>query len=264
MLTILTIALDGMPWLACHYAAFERLEVPWRWIIVEGVADAVACTSWCAKLPGRLSTDGTTEYVRHLCAQDSRITHISQPLWPGKVAMCNAALDLIREPCVLMQIDADELWKTEQLAKIEYLLALKWRSFSHAFFFCNYYVGPDRAIRFQKDGYGNHTAYEWKRAWNFVPGMQFKSHEPPVLDGETMGVDHEFTDTLIGRFRHMAYATRKQMQFRENYYAGHSNPNAHLWRDCVYGWDRLQRAELPAKLKDFFPWVDEQATVIHV
>lgn len=261
MLTLFTIVLDGMPWLAHHYPVFCQLKMPWRWIVVEGVADNVFCTSWCAKLPPRLSNDGTTEYLQDLMLRDSRVTHLKQPHWSGKVAMCNEALKHIDKPCLLWQVDADELWTAKQIeATVE--LFDRYKEATSAYFWCRYFVGPDRYIA-GRDCYGNHSAYEWKRVWRFTPGDRFLAHEPPVMSHERLALKHAVTEAEGCVFTHMAYSSRKQMEFRAQYYAGDSNPNAHLWRNCLDGWDRLQAVtEFPVKLKDFFPWVDDKAMVV--
>lgn len=261
MITFFTLVLDGMPWICHHYPVFCQLNIPWRWIVVEGVADAVNCTSWCAKIPPRLSNDGTNEYLRHLCAKDTRVTHYSAPLWGGKVAMCNAALSLITEPCLLWQVDSDELWSAQQIEETVQLFD-RANPASAAMFRCRYFVGPDRYIK-GRNCYGNHEAYEWKRVWRFQGG-KFLSHEPPKLTHETVTLTQDCTEQCGLVFDHMAYATRKQMEFRAEYYAGSTNPNAHLWRNCVEGWDRLQKAELPCKLQDYFKWVDSAAVVVRI
>lgn len=262
MITFFTIVLDGMPWICHHYPVFCQLNIPWRWIVVEGVAENVKCTSWCSKIKPRLSNDGTDEYLSFLCSKDNRVTHSSSGLWEGKVQMCNAALSLIQEPCLLWQVDADELWTPKQ---IEYVFETFRENPHHnaAWFMCRYFVGPDRYIKPELGVYGNHTAYEWRRVWRFEPKMRFESHEPPIISPIRLTVlDQRFWPKTVV-FDHMAYATRKQMEFRAQYYAGPSNPNAHLWRNCVEGWERLQAVtEFPIKLKDYFPWVDDKATVI--
>jgi len=267
MLVFFTIALDAMPWLCHHYPVFCQLKVPWRWIVVEGVADAVNCTSWCAKIPPRLSNDGTTEYLRHLCAKDSRVTHITQPIWNGKVSMCNAALALIREPCLLWQVDSDELWEAGTIEHVARLFLSELLSeLNCAYFHCRYFVGPDRYIQIRANSFGNHDAYEWKRVWRFRPGMTFLTHEPPSIIGfHEKPMVQSFMDSEGCRFTHMAYATRKQMEFRAHYYAGSTNPNANLWMNCVEGWERLQAVkEFPVKLNQFFPWVDDRAEVVRL
>ena len=66
MLYFLTIVLDGMPWIGHHLAQFEQLSKPWHWVIAEGRADGILDTAWCKRLAGRLSNDGTTEYLDDL------------------------------------------------------------------------------------------------------------------------------------------------------------------------------------------------------
>lgn len=267
MITFFTIVLDGMPWITQHYQTFCQLKVPWRWIVVEGVADNVNCTSWCAKLPPRLSTDTTNEYLRYLCAKDERVTHISQPLWPGKVAMCNAALEFIKEPCLLWQVDSDELWSPGTIEHVDYRFKTPFTpEVNCAYFHCQYFVGPDRYIVTTPNGFGNHDAYEWKRVWRFKPGMRFLTHEPPSIIGfHEQPMNQAFMDQEGCRFIHMAYATEAQMQFKQRYYAGAKNPNSHLYAHAVEGWKRLQAVtQFPVKLKDYLPWVDDQAMVVHV
>lgn len=260
MITLFTIVLDGMPFIQHHYPVFCQLDMRWQWIVVEGVADNVKCTSWCAKIPPRLSNDGTNEYLRDLAAKDCRVTHLQQPLWAGKVTMCNAALAHIDKSCLLWQVDSDELWKAKQIEAVCNLFG-RYKEATSAYFWCRYFVGPDRHI-LGHDCYGNHSSYEWKRVWRFSPGDRFLTHEPPVMSQERLALMHHVTEP-VAVFDHMAYATRKQMEFRAKYYAGDSNPNANLWRNCLSGWDRLQAVkEFPVKLNQFFPWVDDKALVV--
>lgn len=261
MITFFTLVLDGMPWLAHHFPVFCQLKMPWHWIIVEGVADAVNCTSWCSKIPPRLSNDGTNEYLRYLAAKDQRVTHLQQPLWNGKVAMCNAALALIKEPCLLWQVDSDELWKENQIQAAINLFD-QYQDATSAYFRCRYFVGPDRYVTPMADTYGNHTSYEWKRVWRFKPGNRFLTHEPPVMSEERLAIPHHVTEAEGIVFDHMALATKKSVEFRSHYYAGSANLNAPLWRGAVEQWERLQDAELPCKLQDYFKWVDSRATVV--
>lgn len=263
MITFFTIVLDGEPWIERHYPVFQTLTIPWRWIVVEGVAGNKNCTSWCAGIAGRISTDGTHEYLKELAFQDQRVNPIFRPYWPnGKVQMCNTALAFIDKPCLLWQVDSDELWTKEQIEKVAQLMA-KNPQYNCADFYCRYFVGPARYVEILPNSFGNHCAYEWRRVWRFEPGMRFKTHEPPVIEGqERHPLTHEVTKAFGCVFDHYAYATLKSMEFRSVYYAGANNPNAHLWRNCLEGWDRLQQATLPCKLKDYFPWVDDKATVV--
>lgn len=259
MITFFTIVLDGEPFIERHYPVFKTLDIPWRWIVVEGVAANTNCTSWCAKIDPRLSNDGTHEYLESFDGKESRVFRLQSPIWKGgKVQMCNSALECIRETCLLWQVDADEIWTKDAIESVA-LFFERNQSANEAQFMCRYWVGPDRYVMPEANVYGNHLDYEWYRVWRYTPGMRFKTHEPPMIDGL---VRRTIGPTFLPLFDHHAYATRKQMEFRAQYYAGSTNPNAHLWKNAPEAWDRLQKAELPCKLKDFFPWVDDKATVV--
>ena len=71
MLTIFTIVLNGMPFIERHLAEFQKLKIPWRWRIVEGVSEPLGCTRWCKQVPEKWhkdfkSIDGTHEYLNSI------------------------------------------------------------------------------------------------------------------------------------------------------------------------------------------------------
>jgi glycosyltransferase involved in cell wall biosynthesis len=251
MIYFCTIVLDGMPWLAHHLAQFEKLPDPWRWIIAEGVADPVLDTGWCKPIPHRLSTDGTTEYLNGLKSHP-RVKVLQSPRWPGKTAMFNAMLQYCDRPGVLMQVDSDELWTASQIGTIASMFQ---NDHDCAYFQCDYRVGPNlRTVTI--GAYGNNPG-EWLRAWRYVPGMRFQSHEPPVFGAGPIN-PFSFGNTkdrgLL--FLHQAYATEKQVAFKEQYYG---------YTGAVEQWRRLQaNTKWPARLKDFLPWSDDRAMVDQV
>lgn len=265
MITFFTIVRDGMPWITKHYPVFKSLDLEWRWIVVEGTAANTNCTSWCAPVMPRLSNDGTTDYLIDLAKQDDRVHHIPAFLWRGgKVEMCNWALGLIAQPCLLWQVDSDEVWRKEQIQTVARLfIENPW--FNSAFFWCRYFVGPD-IVTLGRDCYGNNTAYEWKRVWRFEPGMRFKTHEPPFLAAvQDRPMPHDMTENHGCVFDHYAYATEAQVRFKQEYYAGKNNPCGHLYANAVEGWKRLQKNDKwPVKLKDYLPWVDDRAQAIRI
>lgn len=263
-LNIVTIVLDGMSFITWHYPIFRQLKLDWHWWVIEGAAMPVGCTSWCAKIEPRLSTDGTFDYLRQLALFDNRITHIASSSWPGKVAMFNEALTRIEDDVyLLMQVDSDEIWTKLQIEKLHDLMLPK-KVFDRncAYFRCHYFVGPDLVIK-SRHGFGNHEAYEWKRIWRVSQGVLFKTHEPPRLVGfEECPYMHGDTEAMRFTFDHFAYATEAQMRFKEHYYGGASNLNGHLYKNAALNWKRLQTASMPvAQLNLFFPWVGEGVTV---
>lgn len=246
-----TIVLNGAPWIYHHLPMMKRLtNIDWEWIVVEGSAQPVKCTKWCKLLKPMLSDDGTNEYLKSI-SDHPRVTHIEGINWEGKVEMCQRAVDQIKEPCLLIQIDADELYESWQIV-------FAWEMFkanpdyNTAQLFCRYYVGNNIVIT-SLNNYGN-RATEWKRMWRFEPGMKWASHEPPVWEN--------FTEKTISReqmaakgvvFEHPAYAAEAQVKFKEVFY-GYSR--------ALFQWKKLKaNQEWPVKeLRDFLPWIDKGVT----
>src|SRR6266480_6716339 len=115
-LVAFTVVLDGEPFIERHLPILQQLKIFWHWIVVEGASGNTADTSWCKPQEPRWSNDGTTEYLSSI--RHKRVEHGFRELWENKTEMCNFALAGITEPCVLMQIDADETWRADQLEKI--------------------------------------------------------------------------------------------------------------------------------------------------
>lgn len=246
-LNIVTIVLDGMPFIAQHLPVFNRLLHEWHWWVIEGASMNVNCTSWCQPQQPRLSRDGTTEYLATLQGHP-RITVIQKQQWDGKVAMFNEAIrHFPLEPCVLMEVDVDEFWTDWQLERI-------WNDFDsnpnlgRIQFACNYYVGQNIQIT-SLNNYGN-RATEWMRAWRWFPGGRFKKHEPPELDcltGYTMSRAESSFRGLT--FEHHAYVLPAQVRYKEEFYG---------YPHALENWQRLQRnRQWPVTdLRKFLPWVD--------
>ena len=262
-LVVLTIVKNGMPWITLHYPTLRKLAIPWTWMVVEGTAAPEHCTSWCRKVEPGLSTDGTSEYLDSIVALDERVCLFRSEMWHGKVQMVNTPLARIQEPCVLVQVDADEIWTQIQLERIYNVMQRdKWNV---GYFYCRYFLGPDIIIN-SRDTFGNRTEFEWCRAWRFFPGQRFISHEPPRLDGmEPVVMTHRYTERHALIFDHMAYATERQIIEKVNYYGSPNNKIGHLYSDGVEGWRRLQdNTHWPVKVRDFLRFVKDDATAIRI
>lgn len=249
-LVIMTLVLDGMPYITHHLPVLNKLDCDWEWRIVEGVAAPVRDTSWCKQVEPRLSTDGTSEYLSEI-ERHPRVRVLRNTLWPGKTAMCNAAIAGIDEPYLLMQVDSDELWTTGQLETVRQIFAQHPEK-NCARFDCRYFVGH-HIFTERRGVYGNRGG-EWMRVFRMEPGMVFDTHEPPrILGVKPEVLDNDFTSSMGLKFHHYAYATEKQLRFKEEYYG---------YAGAVDGWRRLQaNTAWPAKLRDFFPWVDDGCEV---
>ncbi len=270
-----TIVLNGMPFIRHHVEVFSRLSVPWTWHIVEGVASLSHDTAWSLENGGRisetlhhngLSNDGTTEYLNELVekypGQVKVYRKTGGEFWNGKREMVNAPLASINEQALLVQVDSDELWSIEQLERLS--LAFQERpDKTAAYFFCNYFVGPELIIS-TRNTYGNNSSYEWLRAWRYLPGSRWQAHEPPRLlaplgDGRAVDLaqvnpfTHAETESMGLVFQHYAYVTEEQARFKESYYG---------YADAVARWRRLQTSShFPVALASYLPWVKDQAQV---
>lgn len=252
-----------MPFLPMQLNTFNQLNCDWRWHIVEGAARNVNCTGWCKSQIPRLSNDGSHEFIESL-RHHPRVHVRWQPDWKGgKVAMCNAAIEHISEPCVLMQVDVDELWQPWQMERIVQLFD-QGPELNQMRFFCRYFVGLN-IVTVGQDCYGNNPG-EWLRAWRFVPERQpfFEKHEPPVLSSKRCGVmhgvcmDRDVTNEEGLIFDHWAYVFEKQLAYKQEFYG---------YPDALAHWSRLQMhpGPWPVKLRAFLPWVDDhaQADLLH-
>lgn len=268
-----TIVLDGEPFIRHHIEVLRQLPFRWHWHIVEGVSALKHDTAWSVAMGGSLpesfasgglSSDGTSCYLDELhAAHPQEVSVYRKPdgaLWDGKVEMVGEPLRHIFEEALLWEIDADELWTVEQLERGRDMF-LGDPARRAAFFWCRYFVGPDIVVS-SRNCHTQNPTYEWIRAWLFRPGMRWVSHEPPRL-AERQGVEGEWRDLALGPvfthdetearglvFHHFAFATEKQVAFKERYY-GYAN--------AVTGWKRLQATDkFPLRLADYLPWVIDE------
>ena len=266
-----------MPFLRHHHRVFARLKTPWQWHVVEGLADLRHDTAWCLEHGGRLpkgrrkhtwSGDGTTGYLDTLQRKfPGQVKIYRKPkgqLWQGKVEMVRAPLPSLREECLLWEIDADECWTTAQIEAVVRMFQQQPRR-TAAFFWCNFFVGPEALVS-SRHGYSQNPQVEWLRVWRYRPGDFWASHEPPRLMRPRLGraaVDvaqidpflHAETEAAGAVFDHYAYATRKQVKFKEQYYG---------YRGATRAWERLQkdvRLCSPLRLADYFSWVKDATGV---
>jgi FkbM family methyltransferase len=269
-----TIVLNGRPFIEQHIEVLRQLSCRWHWHIVEGVAELNHDTAWSRETGGKitehlhsngLSNDGTTEYlnelVRHFPGQVTIYRKPAGRFWDGKVEMVNIPLRHIHEECLLWQLDADELWTGEQIQFAHRLFTAR-PDKTAAYYYCHYFVGPDRVIT-TRDTYGNNSSYEWLRTWRFSPGCRWMAHEPPQLcrpgsGGEMIDLAkinpflHKETEALDLVFQHFAYATEAQLRFKEHYYG---------YAGAVEQWKQLQaHQELPVKISRYLRWVRDEAT----
>jgi hypothetical protein len=260
MIFFISICLDGAKFLPIQLATFNQLKIPWKWIIIEGTAAPVGCTSWVAEMPPRLSNDGSTEWLTEARRYHPNVIHMARPSWQGKLEMFNYAMSIVHDQqsrikaeCpIVFECDLDELWKPEQLTKV-WELFLNCPAYNRMQFNCQYHLGPNVVVT-SDDTYGNHHAYEWYRAWRYHPRFQFLRHEAPEVNGPAgKTFDWAMTQKMGLRFIHQAYFYESQAEWKEKYYKYHG---------ALEQWRALQaNKEWPTKAKDFLRWITDETTV---
>jgi hypothetical protein len=251
MITIFTIVLDGEPFIERHLPIFNQLMIPWQWLIAEGSAGNTACTKWCKPQRHRLSEDGTAEYLASIT--DPRVKYVGSMDWPNKCVMVNSLVLQIKEPCVLLEVDADEIHTAENIERIHEIFRTH-HSLGAIRMPCRYFVGPDLLCEGENCWSNRHT--EWERAWRYRPGTQFFSHEPPrypypgVMMTRAMAQEYGLT------FDHFAYATEAQAAYKEKFYG---------YTGLVEQWRRLQEwQDFPVSLDKFFPFAKPSPMVARI
>lgn len=243
MLNIFTIVLNGMPYIRDIYSSLYGIDC--RWTIVHGIAEPVLDTSWCRGIES-VADDGTLSFLETI-ERDPRVKVLRQDRWHGKTEMCNAALATFDEPGTLMQMDCDEIWPAGAIRIVPTLFDIS--DADAAMFTCRYWMGKNR-VMFTHNQYGNNSAYEWIRAWRFEPGDRFERHEPPILAGAKKYLKHDVTSKLGLVFDHYAYHSRRQIEFKSDYYGSEYDPAA---------WDKLQTMHGAVDISTVLPWVKSHA-----
>ncbi|MCJ2135819.1 hypothetical protein MKK69_17460 [Methylobacterium sp. J-026] len=273
-----TIVLNGEPFIRYHEHMFQRLPFEWHWHIVEGVAQLTHDTAWSVATGGNVpqsfhangrSIDGTSAYIDDIADRfpNNVTVYRKKPghFWDGKIEMVRAPLANLNEDCLLWQLDSDELWNPRQIIAMRSAF-LADPSRTAAWFWCNYYVGPQLGIS-TRNNYAQNPNQEWLRVWNYKPGMIWHAHEPPILlkayhnagnvQFRDMGRENPFshaeTESLGAVFDHLSYVLESQLAFKESYYG---------LKGALNQWRRLQETQHSAgdesgSLRDFLSWVTD-------
>ncbi len=231
-----------MPFIERQLEVLERLTIPWRWVVAEGAAMNTKCTSWCKPQKPRLSKDGTSEFLLSIINHPNVIV-LRSPRWEGKVEMFRSMTAMIEQPCALAQIDADEFYTPHQLETVVRLFErdaqLNMIRERHHYRFGHHLAAT------AKDG--TQFTGDWMRFWRFYPGMDWQSHEPPVLGGNRGKVMLPDESLKLGIYAdHYAYVMESQVAYKESYYG---------YRNAVKLWMALQSMRrFPVPTRQFIPW----------
>ncbi len=253
---IFTIAHNAMPFITRHLSEFAKIKHhEWFWHICEGPA---AFVNDSFRAGGRLtlgrpdggSSDGTAEYLDGFCmAKNIKVSR--KPLWHGKTEMVNHAIGGVEAGSLVLEVDCDEMWTGEQITRMADLFEKNPHKLA-AWFYCRYFVGPDLMMS-GINCLGNHTEYEWVRAWRWIPGATFSRHEPPyvtvpgipdIAKAPGQVFSHRETEAEGLVFNHYSWVTPEQVKFKETYYG---------YAGTFDGWTRLQKAVPPVQINSFIP-----------
>ena len=173
-----------------------------------GGPDAAAAATAAPSVAG-LSTDGTSEFIDDLAAARGDRVFVHRRCatargaapgacaWRDKTQMANRVAHALggrgggRGELLLVQLDADELWRAEQWAAAfdafdgddadgaDAGAARPWRC---AYFHCHFLIGDDLATA-TPGGWGHGDAYEWLRRRRVERGARLRglAHAPPML-----------------------------------------------------------------------------------
>ncbi len=260
-----TLVLNGMPFIRHHIDVLRQLEwsfsVSWEWHVVEGPAHGRAHRNRPYAL-GKLSqayfndngtsVDGTSEYLDTLANAFPGQVFLHRPprdrgFWLDKLEMTNVALDGIQpQSCTLLQLDADELWSAQALAKAARLFDD--REQECALVDCHFFIAPDLVTTSRGAGiYSHDDRSEWLRLWKLREAEEYlwAAHAPPLLLRLAAGgrwhplagdcIAHSITTGQLGiAFTHYAYYFRHQVEFKEHFY-GYDGA-VHAWQSLRDEW----------------------------
>lgn len=121
------------------------------------------------------STDGTMDILRGFPDPEKKLKVI-RGIWQSKDQQCNRFIEQVSGDYI-WQVDDDEIYKKEDLLKIERILLEDPDITAVAFYWQNFFKGFDRVMVAD-------PPYEVWRLFRFRPGYQFSTHRPPtVVDG---------------------------------------------------------------------------------
>lgn len=190
-----------------------------RYVVVEGAAlEIPAGRGNGLRMTGGSpsSTDGTVDILRRLERQIPNLTVIyanGEP-WPGKTAMCQAALEFC-EPGWLWQIDADEFWWPEQVQFLQDLLEAS--DYTDVEVWMRHFWGTTEYHTELKNDAPWGNSLPWRRVFRWK-GEPWASHEPPRLRRTELVLMRDETRSLGIVPMHLGYVHPSQFTARELFY----------------------------------------------
>lgn len=237
---IYTIVANGWPFITYHLKIFKEANFYFQWHIIEGIAAGRANS----KKPYStdkfddsimyqgISNDGTSIYINKLKEENPLEVFIHRTLygqmWKDKITMLKV-LHQVEFPCVMIEIDVDEIWNTKQLEKIYELFTKPNNNKRCMYFHCHYFITPFH-VTITPDLPTHQNLYEWIRAWKYNKGDIWTLHAPPhihhLVSGSDKWIDvfgykcfrHFETENNGLVFTHYSYTEESVMKFKEQFY----------------------------------------------
>lgn len=182
------------------------------------------------------SVDKTNEILDSMIPRN----HIVRGWWPTKNEQCNAMLHLVPDDVdYIWEVDADEVWKPEDVGRILYLLE-EHNPDSMSFKMKSFWAGTNRIIG------GFESDFEVHRIKCWYPGARFSTHRPPSMwnsDGTNLWRgcdhwDHNRTSALGLYFYHYSYVFPSQVEKKEAFYLNYDAQSqiANWYEDVYLAW----------------------------
>ncbi len=159
------------------------------------------------------SGDHTNDILRKYVPREN----VLHGRWKEKDEMMNAAVHLIPEDTThVWMVDADEIWKPEDIEHVTKLL----ESYdSVAFKPWSFYGGFERYMS------GFEENFSWQRIQRWAPGAAWQTHRPPTVllpEDKRLGTWRHLSETRTAemgiRFYHYSYVFPEQIKRKTEYY----------------------------------------------
>jgi glycosyltransferase involved in cell wall biosynthesis/ADP-heptose:LPS heptosyltransferase len=248
--SFIMIVLNGIPFI--EYSLKSIYDFAHEIIIIEG---AVEDCKFAVNTDGS-STDGTVEFIKSF-PDPARKIRFLQGKWPEKCEMQNEALKHVTGDYVWL-IDSDEVYKKEDLEKIENIIKNDCSITQVNFLLYNFWKGLDYIFTSQKfDEPRNHC----RRLFKYTPGAVFTTHRPPTMvwpgsdqTTEQMKLLDGVTTSGMGiRIYHYSYILDKQVKqkielYRRYGWGEHWGVDLEQWySECFQKWQPWNREQIDAK-----------------
>lgn len=225
-IAITTICINEMEWLPSLYEQHKDWPGMSLWVFVEAADEVYADSNPSLVSEHGLSVDGTSEFLRDLSVQDSRVVYVPFGFTKhnvdkalGKVAARQKCLDVVFD-CpwskYVVILDADEFYMKADQQKINQMMAFSNHVY-HCFGFTHIWHPPslyDKPL-FSHEIRGGFWKMDHMKGFRLVPGMRYTDcHQHPR---HPKGIDslarHKQPNCI-----HMAFASEENKRIAKHVY----------------------------------------------